>query len=186
MRRLLKWWVGGWRSVPVEIASPMPVEAASYALAHEVTSSRSAMLRRLSPRLGPRIVIGQVEGDYVRLQAIRPGNRNTWRPILIGRLVPAPNGSQLVGQLDISSFVKTFSGVWLGLVAVFFVTGILGAVVEMLRDDPPRVLPFLAMTGIALGLAAFFMGLTALGFKAGDNDAAFLRQWIAKRLHARL
>lgn len=182
MRRFFRWWIRGLRSVPVEVASPMPVEAASCALANEVTSYGSAMLSGLGLGLGPRIVIGKVEGDYVRLQALRPGIRNSWRPILIGRLVPAPQGSQLVGQLGMSSFVKTFSALWLGFVAMFFAGGLLGIVVELLRGDPSKTIPFLAVAGIALGFTAFFIGLTALGSKMGDNDVAFLRQWVAEYL----
>jgi hypothetical protein len=83
-----------------------------------------------------------------------------------------------------SSFVKTFSALWLGFVAMFFAGGLLGIVGELLRGDPSKVLPFLGVTGGALGFVAFFIGLTALGSKMGDNDAAFLRQWVAGHLHA--
>jgi hypothetical protein len=161
----------------------MPVEAASRALANEVTSYGSAMLSGLGLGLGPRIVIGKIEGDYVRLQALRPGIRNSWRPILIGRLVPAPHGSQLVGQLGLGSFVKAFSILWLGFVAPFFAGGLLGIVVELLRGDLSKALTCLMVAGIGLGFIAFFIGLTALGSKMGDNDAAFLRQWVAEHLH---
>ncbi len=73
---------------------------------------------------------------------------------------------------------------FLGSGAVVFAGFILRIVGELLFGDPPKILPPLAGAGISLGLMASFAGLTAFAFKMGDNDAAFLRQWLAEHLHA--
>jgi hypothetical protein len=182
MRRFFRWLIRGWGSKPVELTSPMSVDAASYVLTSEVSGYGSRLLRGLSLGLGPRIVTGRVEGGYVRLQALRPGIRNSWRPTLVGHIVPMPRGSQLLGELRMNTLVRVFSALWLGIDALFFVGGIVGLVGELLRGDPSKALSSLALAGIALGFAAFFIGLTALGAKMGDNDEAFLRQWLEERL----
>jgi hypothetical protein len=161
----------------------MPVLAATAALANKVSGRWSGLLGGLSFGRRGRIVTGEVDFDWIRLQARRPGTRNSWRPVLTGHLVETPGGSQLIGHVGMGPFTKIFSAVCIGMDAVFLVIGLTGIVAELIGGDPSRTLPFLAMTGATLALAAWFMLLTAIGSKMGDSDAAFLTGWLDETLH---
>lgn len=172
------------RATSVVVTSPLPVEVASYALASEVRSYGSAILGGLRLGSGARIVIGKVEGDYVHLQARRPGINNPWRPNLTGHLVPMAGGSQLIGQLRRQTFIKAFSALWLGIDVFLFFGGLFGIVSELIRGYPSKSLPYVVVIGVTFGFAAFYATMAALCIRMSNKDEAFLLQWIAERLHA--
>lgn len=184
-RSFFEGWTSSWRSTQIIVASPMSVATASATLASEVTGYGSLLAQSFSFGLGPRVVTGRVNGDYVRIQALRPGMRNSWRPRFEGRLYPTERGCQLVGDLGMIPFVKAFSVLWLGGVGVFFVIGVVGFLGRLFQGNPSKGLPLLGFAAVAVGFAVFFVALTALGTSMGRKDEAFLREWLAERLQER-
>jgi hypothetical protein len=184
VNRLVGWWASQYRPVPVEMASPLPVAVAYQALETSATDFSGAVVAAFDFRARSRIVVGRVNGEYVRLEAMRPGMRNSWRPVLTGRVVPMPYGSRLVGQLGVSPAVQAFSAVLLGLAALVFAGSLIGSAAQWISGDPATAHRFLEVAGGALLSGVLLIGMTAAGTKLGGEDEAFLRQWLAECLHA--
>ena len=101
------------------------------------------------------------------MSAVEADVRNSWRPLFRGRLDPAGTGSELVGSIGWSPFVKVFSALWLscGCGLVVALAG-LGSVLCL----------------VPLGFVLLFAGLVAVGIKACRREDAYLRSWLVERL----
>lgn len=125
-------------------------------------------------------VVGHVGARRVSLQAVKVGVRNSWRPVMRGRLEPEQSGSRFVGRLGWSPFVKAFSALWLGAVTCFFL-GLLIRALAMAWAGEATGVAFLICLA-PLGFVFFFAGLTTWGTLAGRGEAMILRSWLEDRL----
>jgi hypothetical protein len=80
-----------------------------------------------------------------------------------------------VGDLGFVPFVKAFSALWLGLVAIFFGVGAIGFIGQLVQGHWSKSLPLLLFAGVAVGFAGFFVGLTTFGSTM---------DWLAERLQS--
>jgi hypothetical protein len=165
--------VSAWRSEPVVLVSRLPEHVARERLIEGSVPTLRAGLTLSG--LGGYRVVGRVGERRISLRAGKVGVRNSWRPVLRGRLEPDGAGCRLVGRLGLHPYVKVFSAVWLGGVTLVLVGLLVSAVVE---TNGVALLYCL----LPLGFIAFFAGLTALGTRIGRGEAAYLRSWLAERL----
>ena len=168
-------WLGVWRSRPVIIRSPLPVRVAVRRL-EAARASRGMWLSAgsSSGQRGRRIVVGRVAEDEVRLVA-RGLTRNSWRPVLRARFVAVPGGCELVGSLRCSALALAFTAVWLAMDGLFILLGVAVFVAAMLSGGWSSASGPLALTGAAVGMGVFAVGLVALAGWLGSRDEQFLR-----------
>jgi hypothetical protein len=165
--------------------SSLPALTALEQLADGVTSSQELYVHGMEMGWGSRIVVGTVSQRRLRLTAMSPRVRNSFRPVLRAELTPASDGCVLTGTIGWHAVVRVFNFVWLSGVALFFLTGVVGAVGLAAAGQGASALGMLAFAALALGFAAFFMGLLALGGRSGRKDEEFLRDWLSERLQPR-
>ena len=163
-----------WRSEPVALESPLPLPVVRQRLKDGSVSYLRAGFAYGG--LGGYRVVGRVCDRTVSLQAARVGIRNSWRPVMRGRLEPAGTGTRLVGKLGWHPAVRVFSGVWVGMAFGIFLVATGFAVAA--PWDPKAFLVSL----VPLGFVAFFVGLTALCIRLSRGEVAYLRSWLADRL----
>ena len=162
-----------WRSEPLVLESPLPLPVVRQRLIDGSTSYLRASFTYGG--FGGFRVVGRVGNRAISLQAARIGVRNSWRPVLRGRLEAAGAGTRLVGKLGWHPAVKAFSAVWVGIAFGIFVvsTGFAAAAAN------PRALLF---SLVPLGFVAFFVGLTALCIRLSRGEETYLRSWLIERL----
>ena len=177
-------WFRLWRAEPIQMASSWPVHAAVEQLADGVTSSWGTVMHG-ETGWGSRIVVGKVSQRRLRLTAMRLGVRNSFRPVLRGELTPASDGCVLTGTIGWHPVVRVFSFLWLTVVAVFFLTGVVGSVGLAVSGQGRSALGMLVFAAAAVGFGAFFAGLLAFGGRLGRKDEEFLRDWLSGRLQPR-
>lgn len=178
-------WLRLWRDERIQMQSSLPVLTALEQLADGVTSSRELFVHGMEMGWGPRIVVGEVSQRRLSLTAMSPWVRNSFRPVMRGELTPASDGCVLTGTIGWHPVVRVFSFVWLAGVAGFFLMGVVGAVGLAAAGQGTSALGMLAFAAVAVGFAAFFMGLLALGGRLGRKDEEFLRDWLSERLQPR-
>jgi hypothetical protein len=131
---------------------------------------------------GSRIIIGKVSRRRVRLAAIRPGVRNSWRPILRGKLTADDGGCRLVGGIGWHPLVRAFTAVCLGLLATFFGRGLASALSSRSSGDTTGELHALAFLAISLAFGVFFVVLASVASRWGRKDEEYLREWLVHKL----
>jgi hypothetical protein len=162
----IKMWWRGWRSEPLVMVSPLPVEAARARLNEGSTSYLRSVFAYLGGEGGYKIY-GRADTDGLSFLAAKSGSRNSWRPGVRGRLEPDGTGSRLVGSLGIPPSVKALSALWFAMMGFFFL--------------------FTATSGLIICLAPlgamfFFVALTAWGMHVGRGEKTYLRSWLVNRL----
>ena len=175
--RWIRVWVRAWRSEPLVLVSPLPVPAVRARLIEGRTTYLRAAFTFAG--FGGYRVVGRVGERRIVLEAAAVGVRNTWRPVLRGRLEPEGTGSRLVGRLGWSPFVKAFSALWLTIVGSAFVGITLRAVAVVWSGEATGGVFLYGL--IPLGMLLFFVGLTAWGIQLGRR-AIYLRSWLGDRL----
>ncbi len=81
---------------------------------------------RLASRLGGAPVVdgvfGKVNGDKFRAFLYTRSFRDSWRDIFYGKIIPSPEGCEIVGYFAWHRFVLVFSIIWVAvpLYATFF------------------------------------------------------------------
>lgn len=175
-------WLRLWRDERIEISSSLPVLTAVERLADGVTSSRGLIVHGMEMGWGSRIVVGEVSQRQLRLTAMRLGGRNSFRPVLRGELTAAPDGCVLTGTFGWHPVVRVFNLLWLTGVGVFFLTGVVGSVGLAASGQGTSALGMLAFAAVAVGFAAFFVGLLTFGGWLGRKHEEFLRDWLSVRL----
>lgn len=171
-------WLRAWRSEPLAFVSPLSVRAVRARLIEGSTSYwRSAFT---FGGFGGVRVVGRVGTRRISLQAVQGGVRNSWRPLLRGRLEPAETGSRFVGRLGWSPFVRAFSALWLGCGCCALLVLVVRAVALSLSGHSTADAFLVCL--IPLGFVLFFVALTAWGIRAGRREATYLRSWMADRL----
>lgn len=129
---------------------------------------------------GRRMVLGRAAPDGVRLIAPRPGVRNSWSPVLRGRIVTEGTGSRLVATIGWHPLTRAIT--FLGLLAVPSMS-ILTAVQAL---QPGGAGAREALTDLAAGLAGVcgWAALPVFASRLGVGDGEYLRSWVAAALHA--
>jgi hypothetical protein len=115
---------------------------------------------------------------------MRPGIRNSWRPVLRGELVAEDDGCRLVGKLGVHPAVRAFCAVWLTLVLSFCAIGLAIALSSAVAGRFRSALGGLAFSGAALLMLGFFVGLTTFSGRWGHNDEAYLQGWLRENLQS--
>ncbi|WP_143232932.1 hypothetical protein [Actinoplanes regularis] len=179
MNRWIKFWFGAWRSEPVVFVSPLSVRAARTALS-EGSVSYSRAYPSFEGGLDGYRVVGRVGEDEISLEARQVGMRNSWLPVMKGRLEPAGTGSRLAGTLGWPPVVKAFSALWLSFMCCIFLVLVIRVVTLALRGKAGGM-DFLGCL-VPLGFVLSFVGLTSWASYSGRGNAKYLRSWLAERL----
>jgi hypothetical protein len=182
MKRWFLAWLRTWAAdEQFVVPSPLSMTDARRRLADDLAAERRFSLSSWTS--GSIRMRGRVHDDgQVKLQARRLGARNSWRPVLNGRLVPTNNGCQLVARLGPHQFVLAFSVIWLTLVVSLLVFSLPIALYQTMTGD------FRAAGGAALvalaaaGFLVFFVGLTAIAGRIRRGEVEYLRTWLKTRL----
>ena len=194
LRSILSGYGCALRPRPVRLTSSLTVEEASRRLQAGLTrrswigpapwTTWRWAIRGFSRDEEPdRIVTGSVKPSRIRLAALVPGVRNSWRPTFRGRLQTGNGHTELVGNIGYFPGVRVFSFFWGGLVSLFFVVSLCVAVVMLAKGrwDEARTAAFLAV--VAAGMLIFGLALASGATRLGDRDEEWLRQWLADRLN---
>jgi hypothetical protein len=175
--RLVRQWLDAWRDRPVAVQSPLSVEEAVARL--DAGLSRS--LWRLPTTPSIIRVRGEVAPEYVRLTPYS-GGRNSWRPVLDGRIVASPaGGSELVGTIGLHAGVRVFCALWFGGVILFQAVFIIAALRHLMTQGSAELV---GPAFIPLLMLAFGVALTSFGFWSGARDERYLLAWLRSRLDA--
>jgi hypothetical protein len=177
----IKIWLRAWRSEPLVLVSPLPVPVVRARLIEGSVPYLRAVFT--FGGWGGYHVVGRVGTRWISLEAAIVGQRNSWRPVLRGRLERAEAGSRLVGTLGWSPFVKAFSALWLSIMGCVFLGFVIRAVVMAWRDGASGEAFLICLA--PLGFVLFFLGLTAWGIQAGHREAMYLRSWLADRMQTK-
>jgi hypothetical protein len=175
---LIRSWLRLWRVDHVGLTSPMSVDEAEAALAAAVETVATASQADFVTK--PRIVVGWVRNRRIRVSARPPGIGYSWNSRLRAKLVPAPEGSRLIGRLGCPWEERVFSAFVLTCALAFFLSGL----VQLTRSEAHGhgtggYLP------LCLGPVAFIavlVGLIGVLGSAGRKNAQFLRHWINRTL----
>jgi hypothetical protein len=169
----VRWWwaLGGAR--PVDLHSPLQAAVAAERLAG--AARRESWLPPVRPT-----VVGRVRGDRVRLARARAA-QNSWRPVLRGRLVAAPLGCRLVGEVAVQRAVRWTSRSFVVLASLFALSGVVGTVVSLSRGGDASPL-LLVLAGV--GMAAFIVVVSGAGLRFAEDDGPWLVAWAAEQLDA--
>jgi hypothetical protein len=156
-----------WRTEPVVVESPLPVDEACQRMREGLTSP---WRWRIMPSFDPpkRFVIGQVRPGRVVVTATSPAQRNSWRYQVRGEVRPSAGGSVLVGRLGWEPGTRAFCLVWLGLCLTFLGTSIAAG-----------VWPFALG---CVGMLLFFCCLVWFAARTGRRDSDYLLAWLDERL----
>lgn len=177
-------WLSSWRDQCFVVSSPLTVDDARRRLRDGLTTRGPAFAVGLASITESRVVRGQVRQESVRLVAMRPGVRNSWRPVLRGRLQATDIGCQLACRLGWDPFVRVFTACWLGAVLLGFVHGVVTTVGRAWTGDFATLRDSATLIGGTLGSALFIVGLTTLARRLSRGDVAHLRTWLAERLQS--
>ena len=174
---------GAWQSWPVELTSPLTVEAAEAALRAAVTRRATWHIEDPVGRLSPRVVTGRVGSDgEIQLTAFGPSGRNSWRRTLRARLLSVPDGCVLAGTFPPSVFTQGFAVVWFVLAALVTVGAAAAGVRDAAVGDWSSAPSALGVMGAGAGMGLWGLVLMAIGVRFARRDAAFLRAWLANLL----
>ena len=171
-------WLRAWLSQPLELVSPLPVQA----VRERLVAGRMSYLRAffMLSGSGGYVVLGRVGTRRISLEAAKVGVRNAWRPAVRGCLEPAGTGCRFVGTIGISPFVKAFSGLWLGGVICAFFGFVAVVAVRAVRGEATG--EDLLGCLVPPSMMAGFVALTAWGTLVDRGEATYLRSWLADRL----
>jgi hypothetical protein len=156
-------------SRPVEVRSPLDPAAAEARLRAAIVPARMWQL----PAVGA--ITGQVRAG--RIRAWVAAGRNSWRPILSGRIeADAGGGSVVRGRIGPATWVNVFSLVWLIGALALSGTLLVAAIVGLVTGTPT----IRSGQGAALaGPSAILLSLAVLLFFGGMGVAL---PWVARRM----
>ena len=177
-------WLDGWRGVPIDVRSPLPLDQALDRL-RAAAPSRWRPSVTLNPNwLGNRRVKVRVTDHHVRLEVRNPAIRNSWQPIARCTLEPDGPGCRLLGTLRARWAVLAFSAFWLTGVGLAALVSFLATLVTLVTGDFHDAAPAATVLGATTGMAAFGVLLFGFGFALGRRDATFLHAWLTEHLQA--
>ena len=172
-------WLTLWRRRPVFIASRLSVDAATAALAPDVSSIWSP---RAISTYGRWCVVGVIRDGEVNVRARRVGTNNSWNPRLEARFVPAGKGSALVGSCGTNPVVNIFVGLWLGPGQPGLAAALVVGIVNLLAERWSVERSAWGVFGFLSGFLAFGLALSTIGAWQARSCERFLRTWLADRL----
>ena len=177
-RRWIMVWLRAWRSEPVVLRSPLPVESARARL----KEGRISELRdNFMLGVGDCRVVGRVGTSWISLAAVKGNGQNSFRPVLRGWLEPDGAGCRLVGTYGWSPFVKAFAALWLGTGSCVFLGLLVHAVVTAIIGAATWMAFFVCL--IPLGYVLGVVAVTAKGRHVNRTEAWYFQSWLADRLH---
>ena len=177
MAGIVRQWLSGWRGVPIDLSSPLPLDVARSRLRAEVQS-------RWSPGgFDGRRVVGRLrDDDTMRLEARAPMIRNSWRPVARCDLGPAGAGCRVTGTLRAPAAVLAFSAVWLTLACLAGLLGLLSLLAALATGHWHEAGGPAVVAAAAAGFVLAGSALIGVGFAFGRRDGDFLLTWLAELL----
>jgi hypothetical protein len=163
------------RLIPFEritVESRRSAEELVAALAQVTLPARPIGSRLIRPKETAALV-GQVSRDGLRLHRAS-GYRNSFAPILVGKIVPAPLGARIEGVLQLDPAVLVFMMIWLGITGSAALVGL----AQFLRDGTFGELGWIPLAMLAGLYAACVLGFAAEAGKTKQllRDVAAARQ----------
>ena len=169
----VRWWweFGGTR--PVDLHSPLQAVVGAERLTG--AARRESWLPPVRPT-----VVGRVRGGHVRLARARAA-QTSWRAVLRARLVAAPVGCRLVGEVAVQRTARWTSRSFVVLASLFALVGVVGTVVSLSGGGDAS--PLLIVVAGA-GMAAFGVVVSGAGMRFAEDDGPWLVDWAADQLDA--
>ena len=124
------------------------------------------------------VIVGTATMDRVHLTVTRADRRNPWRPVLRGRFVATPDGTELVGSFGLATSTRALTAVCLGGLALLLLMAPLLA-----GPEPGRDLAAVAVS--VVGMAALAVALSVAGTAAARGDQQVIRDWLTEQLAPR-
>jgi hypothetical protein len=144
-------------------------------LADGVPSEWALLVHSKTLDPGSPIIVGKVSQRRLRVRARRWHRaRNSWRPMLRGRLTVASEGCVLVGKIGWHPMTRLVTFAWLG--------GLAFLPVLATSSQTAGALNPLAFRALILGMLAFVIILSTLGSWMGRKDEEALLCWLSERL----
>jgi len=151
-----------WRGEAITVSSPMPLEVTRQWLS------------------GPSLRAG----DVVRRAAAQSNTRNSWRPVLRGRLLRTGSGSEFVGVLGWDPVLKALTGCLLGACTAILLTGLVLGVSSAAQGGWRAAGPGLATAAFGLFGVLTALASTVIGYREARGQTAYLRSWIMGQMNA--
>ncbi|WP_203907617.1 hypothetical protein [Rhizocola hellebori] len=145
------------RILPYErftIQSPLPVDELTHRLRSGVAPVRFSLRRPAQP------FQGSVHGDRFVIHRVL-GYRNSFRPEITGRVVPAGGGSTIEVSMALHPVILAFMGFWLTIAALVFVGFGIAVVSRAANARDVGVFPFLFLP--------FGLAVCTIGFRIEAN-----------------
>jgi hypothetical protein len=120
------------------------------------------------------VIVGTVTADRVHLAVTRADRGSPWRPMLRGRFVATPDGTELVGSFGLATSTRVFTAVCLGGLALLLMAPLL------FGPAPGRDLGAVVVS--VVGMAALAVGLSVAGTAAARGDEQIIRDWLTEQL----
>ena len=122
---------------------------------------------------------GRIVGSSVRLTQ-HSGNRNSWRFVFEGTVLPTTSGSLLKGTVGPVKFVPVFSAIWLGGVTLFLLGGVIGVFAVSVTGHGNAPWPLVL---VPAAMFCFFFLLTEFAGRAAANEWASMEHWLRDLLN---
>jgi hypothetical protein len=124
------------------------------------------------------VIVGTVTADRVHVAVTRANRRNPWRPVLRGRFLATPDGTEFVGSFGLATSTRAFTAGCLGGLAALLVMASLLA-----GSAPGRDLAAVVVS--VVGMAALGTALSVAGTAAARGDQQIIRDWLTEQLGRR-
>jgi hypothetical protein len=175
--------LSGWRDQRFVVASSMSVDDARRRLSEDLASRRVAVQYAGEHDLGGAdVVVGRLRGPHLTVTVTQPGVRNSWRPILRGRLDAARSGSQLVCRVGWHPLTRALSFIWLAVAAFGLAINLVRAGGNLLSGQVVSAAHPATVAAVCLGMGLFLSAVATAATWQARNVAACLRAWATDRL----
>ncbi len=121
------------------------------------------------------VIVGTVTADRVHLAVTRADRRNPWGPVLRGRFVATPDGTEFVGSFGLATSTRAITAACLGGLPLLLL-------VAPLLAGPAPGQDLAAVVVSLVGMVALAVALSVAGTAAARGDEQIIRGWLTEQL----
>lgn len=140
-------------SVTIELTTLLSLEEVRKVLLENIQPKQIKTFS-FSPQKNHKSFEGYFHQDHFQIQRIIKG-RNSFLPQINGHIAPHINGTKLIAELKLPSFVLVFMTLWVGAISIGFILSVFGSFSHD-KDSSFIIIPLLMVVfGISMAYFAF-------------------------------